>query len=440
VAIYHFSATIISRGRGQSVVAAAAYRCGARLRDERYGVAHNYEGKRGVVHAQILAPPTAPAWSLNRGELWNRVEAREVRKDAQLARLIEVGLPLELEPVERIDLARDYIQREFVARGMIADFCIRGDEGNPHAHVLLTLRGVSANGFGPKERSWNGKAVLLHWRSAWALRTNEHLARAGHAVRIDHRTLEAQGIELKAGRRIGVARARLGESTLPAHLQARIGEQRHIANENGEMIVADPSVALRALTHERPIFSRQQLERFLRSRTADAAQFERAREAVMGCRDFVPLDADSPAGRCTSRDLLEAEHSLKRRAVAMAARRGHAVDVARCTALLERSPALRPLEGALQDLISAGDFKTLALSADDQAAVLGAARGLWAEMGFEVLDAPSMGVPPPLHRASVLVIDDCRSRRLKEVERHVAAADHARSLAVLVGASFSLLP
>jgi hypothetical protein len=259
-------------------------------------------------------------------------------------------------------------------------------------------------------------------------------------VRVDHRTLEAQEIELNAGRRIGFARARLRESALPAHVQARLSEQRQIAHDNGEMIAADPTVALRALTHERPIFSRQQLERFLRSRTADAAQFERAREAVMGCRDFVPLDADSPAGRCTSRDLLEAEHSLKRRAVAMAARRGHAVDVARCTALLERSPALRPLEGALQDLISAGDFKTLALSADDQAAVLGAARGLWAEMGFEVLDAPSMGVPPPLHRASVLVIDDCRSRRLKEVERHVAAADHARSLAVLVGASFSLLP
>ena len=89
MAIYHLTANVVSRARGQSAVAAAAYRMGATLRDQRYGVTHNYVGKRGVSHAEIIAPDGAPAWVGDRQELWNRVEARELRKDSQLARLIE---------------------------------------------------------------------------------------------------------------------------------------------------------------------------------------------------------------------------------------------------------------------------------------------------------------------------------------------------------------
>ena len=213
MAIYHLTASIISRGRGQSVVAAAAYRLGAALRDERYGVTHNYTGKRGVVHSEIMAPPETPAWVRDRETLWNKVEASEMRKDSQLARLLEVGLPVELSGDERVALVRDFVAKKFVATGMIADFCIRGDTNNPHAHILLTLRGVTPTGFGPKERRWNGKSALLEWRSAWADQANAHLARAGHAVRIDHRTLEAQQIELTPGRRIGVGLARQRDQT-----------------------------------------------------------------------------------------------------------------------------------------------------------------------------------------------------------------------------------
>ncbi len=434
MAIYHFSATIISRGRGQSVVAAVAYRCGVNLRDERYGVAHNYRGKRGVVHAELLAPQGAPEWVQNREQLWNRVEAREVRRDAQLARLIEVGLPKELNPEERVQLMRDFILRQFVARGMIADFCLRGAQNNPHAHILLTLRGVTENGFGPKERTWNGKPVLLEWRRAWAERANEHLARAGHGDRIDHRTLEAQEIELIAARRIGIARFRQNEPTLPAHVQDRISDQRRIAHENGAMILADPTVALRALTHQKPIFSRHEMERFLRSRTGSVGQFERALEAVMGSADLVALDPEAQADeRFTSRDMIEAQNSLLRRAQAMSTRRAHEVAYEQWTACLEGSPPLRPLRGALQHLLGAGDFKALAISGIDKSVLLGAARELWRNVGFDVTDAPSSEEQPALDRNSVLVIDECQSRRLKELERLVAAADHARALAVLLG-------
>ncbi len=205
LAIYHLTVNVISRARGQSVVAAAAYRTGTVLRDERYGILHNYSTKQGAAeHTEIIAPPDAPPWVTERQVLWNRVESAELRRDSQLARVIEVGLPIELTSDECVALVRDYVAAEFVSKGMVADLAIRRDNPqNPHAHILLTLRQLTSSGFGPKQRQWNGKSNLYGWRAAWAERANEHLARAGHGVRIDHRTLEAQQIELVPGRRVG---------------------------------------------------------------------------------------------------------------------------------------------------------------------------------------------------------------------------------------------
>ena len=216
------------------MAAAAAYRSGSSLHDERYGLTHDYSRQRPVAHAEIMSPASAPAWVQDRETLWNRVEAAERRKDSQLARAIEVSLPVELSPVQNVALLRDYIAQEFISKGMIADFSMRAnDSNNPHAHILLTLREATASGFGPKMRHWNRKTNLLEWRSAWAERANQHLARAGHAVRIDHRTLEAQQIELAPGRKMGVGAREAGEQTLPDYLQERVAEQQRIAKENG---------------------------------------------------------------------------------------------------------------------------------------------------------------------------------------------------------------
>src|ERR1700678_677506 len=237
LAIYHLTAKVISRARGQSVTAVAAYRSGSALRDERYGLTHNYTRHRRVAHAEIMSPDGAPAWVQDRETLWNRVEAGERRKDSQLARAIEISLPVELSVTESVALLRDYIAQEFVSKGMIADFCIRGETPeNPHAHILLTLREATPSGFGPKMRQWNRKSNLLERRSAWAERANLHLARAGQAVRIDHRTLEAQQIELTPARKVGVGRGRQGEQALPSHLQERVAERQRIAKQNGELI------------------------------------------------------------------------------------------------------------------------------------------------------------------------------------------------------------
>lgn len=199
MAIYHFSAQVISRSAGRSATAAAAYRSGQEITDERSGEVHDYTRKGAVEHVEIIAPDNAPEWAHDRGSLWNAVEGAEKRKDAQLAREVEVSLPRELDGGQQIDLVRGFVREQFVARGMVADIAIHAPEKGgieqPHAHIMLTTRQIGPEGFGGKERSWNDRALLDDWRGAWASHANRALERAGHEERIDHRSLEAQRAE-----------------------------------------------------------------------------------------------------------------------------------------------------------------------------------------------------------------------------------------------------
>jgi len=203
MAIYRFSAAIISRAKGRSSVAAAAYRSGSQLADERTGAVHDYTRKSDIQHSEILAPEGAPDWVQDRAALWNAVEAVERRKDAQLAREVQLALPRELDAERQIALLRRFVRDEFVARGMVADFSLHdhvGSDGQPqpHAHVMLAMRSVDETGFGLKVRDWNSDELLVHWREQWAHQANAQLAEAGEEVRIDHRTLAAQRAEAQA--------------------------------------------------------------------------------------------------------------------------------------------------------------------------------------------------------------------------------------------------
>jgi len=205
MAIYHLSVKIVSRKGGGSVIAAAAYRAAARLHDEANGITYDFTRKLGVDHAEILAPPWAPEWVYDRQALWAAVDRAERRKDAQLARELEIGLPVELDAARQIDPVREYVTGELVAHGMIADAAIhREDLNNPHLHVLLTTRVITAAGFGAKEPIWSEVESLLRWRRAWAQIANAHLAQVGLAQRIDERTLASQGIARAPGQKIGL--------------------------------------------------------------------------------------------------------------------------------------------------------------------------------------------------------------------------------------------
>ena len=193
MAIYHIQASVISRSSGGSAVAAAAYRSGEKLTDERTGEQHDYSRRSGVDGSEIIAPEGAADWVRDRDRLWNAGELSEKRKDSQVAREVRVALPRELTPEQRRELVREFAKAEFTGRGMVADVSYHdGNSGNPHAHILLTTRKLKSDGFGAKDRSWNDKELLLRWREQWAESANRALDRAGSRERIDHRTLAEQ--------------------------------------------------------------------------------------------------------------------------------------------------------------------------------------------------------------------------------------------------------
>lgn len=199
-AFYRLEAKIISRSEGRKAVACAAYRSGSQMRDERYGLVHDYTRKRGVIHSEIIAPENTPAWMLDRSQLWNGVEAAERRKDSQLAREILLSLPHQFSDSERIEIVRQFVQEQFVDHGMIADMSLhdpdlRGDNRNYHAHVMLTMRSLTEDGFGPKERAWNDDELLKHWRQEWENHLNRELERRGFEERVSCRSLADRGID-----------------------------------------------------------------------------------------------------------------------------------------------------------------------------------------------------------------------------------------------------
>ena len=250
IAIYHCSIKIVSRGKGKSAVAAAAYRSGEKLTNEWDGLTHDYTKKGGVVHSEILLPAHAPPAFSDRSTLWNSVELSEKSNNAQLAREVEIALPVELSREEQTRLVREYCSSQFVSKGMIADFNLHDTGGgNPHAHILLTMRPLDEKGaWLPKSKKeyvldkngekirlpsgryktrkvdlvdWNNRENAEVWRRAWADLANEFLERNDCPERIDHRSYERQGIEQIPTVHVGVSATQM--------------EKKGIVTERGEL-------------------------------------------------------------------------------------------------------------------------------------------------------------------------------------------------------------
>lgn len=196
MAIYHLHVKNISRGSGRSVVAAAAYRSGETLPNEAEERLSAFGGRRDVLHNEIVLPDDAPDWMADRARLWNAVEAVERRKDARLAKEIEVALPRELSPAVWEVLARQ-LAAHYAAQGFVVDFAIHDDgtAHNPHVHVLLTTRRISCAGFGGKIRSADGRQFVEEARALWGKLANEALAQAGFGVSVDPRSHVQAGID-----------------------------------------------------------------------------------------------------------------------------------------------------------------------------------------------------------------------------------------------------
>jgi hypothetical protein len=225
MAQYRLAVQTIQRAMGRSVVAAAAYRSGVCLVDERLAMEFDFAAKDAVEHSEVLAPASAPAEFLDRATLWNAAEKAERRKDAVPAREILISLPHELDFEQRRELVREFIAEQIVAFGMIADVAMHrpgkeGDERNFHAHILVTTRAVGPDGFGAKPEAWWSPKVVRDWRKGWAEIQNKHLRQhlGPNAPQVSHLSLAERGVDRDPTVHLGPAATALERKDMASEL------------------------------------------------------------------------------------------------------------------------------------------------------------------------------------------------------------------------------
>jgi Ti-type conjugative transfer relaxase TraA len=367
-----------------------------------------------------------------------------------------------------IALARDFVRREFVDSGMVADLNVHWDigadgEAKPHAHVMLALRDVDADGFGKKNRGWNRTDLLEKWRERWAEHVNARLAELDIDARVDHRSLKAQGIDLEPQNKIGPAASRMATKGLELE---RVDEHREIARTNGEKIVADPRIALDAITHNQATFTTRDLTMFVHRHSEGKDQFDHVMAAVRSSPDLVALGRDGRGeDRFTSRDMIETEQRLERATIRLEATRRHFVAEPhreRALAAAAKSGLVLSAEqrSAFEHVTDAkGIGVVVGYAGTGKSAMLGVARGAWERAGYQVQGLALSGIAAEnlesgsgiasrtiasiehqwgqdrelLTRDHVLVIDEAGMVGSRQMERVIAEAEKHGAKVVLVG-------
>ncbi|MGH7779271.1 MAG: Ti-type conjugative transfer relaxase TraA [Candidatus Binataceae bacterium] len=473
MAIYHFTAKVIKRSHGRSAVAAAAYRSASVFTDQRQGQSFDYSDKSGVVHSEILLPQGAPEWMRDREQLWNAAEAVEKRCDAQVAREVEFALPEELGQTEAIELGREFVQREFVARGMVADLNVHWEEGNPHAHVMLTMREVSPDGFGRKVREWNQVGLLREWREHWADLANEHLMRAGFDVHIDHRSFKDQGIELEPTAHLGKA---VDEMRGRGEYAERARRLEEVRERNAQRIEQKPEIVFDNLTRRQSTFTRRDIAREVFRYIDDGDRFRNLMARLEGSAELVRLvpTVKNERGnviepeRYTTREMLAVESRMAERAGEMADIKTHGVAEGNRNAALSRHGYLSAEQReAVKFITSERQIDALTgFAGAGKSATIAAARDAWQAEGYRVLGGALSGIAAEsLQRESgvesrtlaswekawregreqlssrdVLVIDEAGMVGSRQLERIVSEASARGAKVVLVGDAEQLQP
>ncbi|RWP15746.1 MAG: Ti-type conjugative transfer relaxase TraA [Mesorhizobium sp.] len=435
MAIAHFSVSIVSRGDGRSAVLSAAYRHCARMDYEREARTIDYSRKQGLVHEEFLLPADAPLWARKliadrsvtgaAEAFWNKVEAFEKRVDAQLAKDLTIALPLELSVEQNIALVRDFVEKHILSKGMVADWVYHDNPGNPHIHLMTTLRPLTEDGFAAKKvavigedgqplRNNTGKIVYELWaggtqefnafRDGWFERQNHHLALNGIALLVDGRSYEKQGIELVPTIHVGVGakaiqRKATAEGWKPSLERLDLQEERKA--ENLRRIQARPEIVLDLVIREKSVFDERDIAKVLHRYVDDPAVFHQLLARIIQRPEVLRLQRDTVAfatgervpARYTTRELIRLEAGMARRSVWLAERETHGVPEKMLDATFRRHSRLSEEQRTAIDHV-VGPARIAAVvgrAGAGKTTMMKAAREAWEIAGYRVVGAALAG-------------------------------------------------
>lgn len=435
MAVPHFSVSIVARGSGRSAVLSAAYRHCAKMDYEREARSIDYTRKQGLLHEEFVIPSDAPEWlqsliadrsvSGASEAFWNKVEDFEKRSDAQLAKDITIALPMELSSEQNIELVRDFVARHITAQGMVADWVFHDAPGNPHIHLMTTLRPLTEDGFGSKKvvvtgpdgkalRNDSGKIVYELWagglddfnafRDGWFACQNRHLALAGLDIRIDGRSFEKQGIELTPTIHLGVGTKAIERKAEGAEEKAaleRLKLQEARRAENARRIQRNPAIVLDLITRERSVFDARDVAKILHRYIDDAGLFQSLMARILQSPETLRLDRErldfvtgvrAPA-KYTTRELIRLEAEMANRAIWLSQRSSHGVRKPVLEATFARHERLSDEQKVAIEHVAGGEriAAVIGRAGAGKTTMMKAAREAWEAAGYRVVGGALAG-------------------------------------------------
>ncbi|MBY2993676.1 Ti-type conjugative transfer relaxase TraA [Rhizobium leguminosarum] len=440
MAVPHFSVSIVARGSGRSAVLSAAYRHCAKMDYEREARTIDYTRKRGLLHEEFVIPAGAPTWlramiadrsvSGASEAFWNKVEAFEKRSDAQLAKDVTIALPIELSAEQSIALVRDFVERHITSKGMVADWVYHDAPGNPHVHLMTTLRPLTERGFGAKKiavtspdgnpmRNDAGKIVYELWagsaddfntiRDGWFACQNRHLALAGLDIRVDGRSFEKQGIELTPTIHLGVGTKAIDRKAEQANARSsawspkleRIELQEDRRTENARRIQRRPEIVLDLITREKSVFDERDVAKILHRYIDDAALFQNLMVRILQSPEALRLERDridfatgirTPA-KYTTREMIRLEAEMVSRAIWLSGRASHGVREAVLEATFARHARLSDEQRTAIERVAGGEriAAVIGRAGAGKTTMMKAAREAWEASGYRVVGGALAG-------------------------------------------------